>query len=309
MESQEFNTTNNKENSFKKWVVILAILSGLLLISTLYFAFWGTPTMNTQYIEVEQSRDYLQTELDNLLKEHDRIKAEYGDLSDQLSEKDSIILANADEIKKLINSQGDYNQIKRQLARLQNIAQEYVKEMDKLYEENQALKEENTQVKETLTKTREHVATIEKDKDDMNKKISGAAIYKAYNITAKGVAVKKNNIEVEADKSRKIDRFRISFILGENPLIEPSNVNVYCRIAIPETGRILMPGNAEAYSFMFEGQRLQYTMKTTVNYVGKTEVISLFWDIRDDDKVIKGTYPVTLYTDNQFLGEAFIVVK
>ena len=74
--------------------------------------------MNKEFVKVEEANNELQGELDSLLAEHEKIKAQYGDLSDQLSEKDSIIMAHAAEIEQLINSQADYKKIKRQLARL-----------------------------------------------------------------------------------------------------------------------------------------------------------------------------------------------
>ena len=64
----------------KKWVVILGVLSGLLLCSTLYFAFFAKPTMNKVYTEVENKNTELQSELDSLLAEHNRIKEQYGEL-------------------------------------------------------------------------------------------------------------------------------------------------------------------------------------------------------------------------------------
>ena len=114
---------SNQDNPLKKWVIILGALAGLFLCSTLYLAFFAKPTTNRVYKEVENKNFELQSELDSLLAEHNRIKEQYGELSDQLSEKDSIIMANAAEIEKMINSQADYNRIKKQLERLQNISQ------------------------------------------------------------------------------------------------------------------------------------------------------------------------------------------
>ena len=123
---------SNQENPLKKWVIILGALAGIFLCTTIYFARFAKPTINKVYTQVEAKNVELQSELNELLAEHERIKEQYGELSEQLSEKDSIIMAGAAEIEKLINSQADYNRIKKQLARLQNISQEYVQEMDDL---------------------------------------------------------------------------------------------------------------------------------------------------------------------------------
>ncbi len=300
---------SNQDNPLKKWVIILGALAGLFLCSTLYLAFFAKPTTNRVYKEVENKNFELQSELDSLLAEHNRIKEQYGELSDQLSEKDSIIMANAAEIEKMINSQADYNRIKKQLARLQNISQEYVKEMDKLYQENKALKEENQQVRADLEQEREVTRTMQKSNEDLTQKISNAATFKAYNLKSGGYLVRNKGSEEPTEKASKVKRIKTTLMLGENSLIEPGPVNIYCRIAIPETGKVLTMGSGDTYSFVHNGQRLQYSCKTVVNYNNKAENITMDWDLMSDDKAIKGQYSVQLYTDDQFLGECYFTLK
>lgn len=299
----------NEQNPLKKWVIILGALCAILLFTTLYFGFFAKPVFNQEYTEVTTENENLQAELDALLAEHEKIKSEYGELSDLLSEKDSTIMANAAEIQKLIASQGDYNKIKRQLQRLQNIAQEYVTEIDQLYAENQALKEENSQVKESLAQTQEEKALLQRHKDSLNTRISGAAVHKAYNIRSRAVFYKANGTEVETDRAARAKALKTTLTLAENSLLPAGPVNLYCRIALPETGRVLTPGAGDSYTFVNNGQRLQYTAKTTINYDNKAQNISLVWDIRDNDKAIKGKYIVQVFTDNAYLGESYITLK
>ena len=303
------NQNANQENPLKKWVIILGALAAIFLCTTIYFARFAKPTMNKAYTQVETKNMELQNELDALMAEHNRIKEQYGELSEQLSEKDSVIMANAAEIEKLINSQADYNKIKKQLARLQNISQEYVQEMDKLYQENQALKEENQQVRATLEQEREVTRNIQKSNEDLSQKISNAATFKAYNLKSGGYLVRNKGTEEQTDKASKVKRIKTTLMLGENSLIEPGPVNIYCRIAIPETGKVLTMGTGDTYSFVHNGQRLQYSCKTVVNYNNKAQNVDLNWDLMSDDKAIKGQYSVQLYTDDQFLGECYFTLK
>ena len=309
MDNKEFKNQEEQNKKLKRWIIVLGILTCIFLTTTVYFAFLGTPATNTQYIRVEAEKLNLENSLESLLAEHNELKERMGDLSLQLSEKDSIILANAEEIRQMINRQADYNKIKKQLQRLQNTAKEYVAEMDKLYQENQALKEENVLIKESLVVEQEKSATYQKDKEHLSQKISSAAVLTAYNLSAKAVYLKnKNDEEIITEKASKVKRFKVSLILGENSLLPPGPVNIYCRIAIPG-GRVLTMGNSDAYSFMYNGQKLQYTAKTTINYTNKAENVSLYWDIRPDDKVIKGSYLVAVFTDNQLLGEGTIILE
>ncbi len=298
----------NETNPLKKWVIILGVLAGVFFATTLYYGFFAKPTMNKEFIKTEEANNELQSELDSLLAEHQKIKEQYGTLSDQLSEKDSIIMAHAAEIEQLINSQADYKKIKKQLARLQNISQEYVKEMDKLYQENQALKTENTQVRADLEQERQDKANIQKSNDALSAKISGAAVYKAYSIHSAGYNVSRKGEEEVTDKASRVKRIKTSFVLGENSLIEAGPVNVYCRVSVP-SGKVITPGSSDTYSFVHDGQRLQYTAKKVVNYNNKSQNVSLSWDLMSDDKAVKGRYVVQIFTDDQLLGESSFTLK
>jgi len=301
---------SSEKNPLVKWVILLAILSVVFLGTTLYYGFFAKPVFNQEFIKTNVEKEFLQGELDSLLFEHERIKKEYGNLSEQLTEKDSIILANADQIKKLIASQADYRQIKRQLERLQNITKEYVEEIDQLYTENKKLKEENSQVKANLEESKKEIATIRKDKDELHQTISTAAVHQAYNIHSRAVYYKnRSKEEVITEKANRVDQLKTTFILGANSLIPAGPVNVYCRISVPGSGRILTPGAGDAFTFDFQGEKLQYTAKSTVNYNNKAETVTVSWDLVEGDKALKGRYTVILYTENQYLGETYFELK
>jgi len=304
------NNDLNENNPLKKWVILLAILAAVFLGTTLYFGFFAKPVFNQEFIKKVVENELLQSELDSVLTEHERIKVEYGSLSEQLTEKDSIILANAAEIKKLIASQADYRKIKRQLERLQNIAKEYVEEIDQLFTENKQLKEENQQIRVHLEASKKEIETIKSEKQELNQTISTAAVHQAYNINSRAVYIKnRNKEEVITEKANRVDQLKTTFILGANSLIPAGPVTIYCRIAVPGSGRILMPGSGDAFTFDFNGEKLQYTTKKTINYNNQAETVTLVWDLVEGDKAIKGRYIVQLYTDNHYLGETSFELK
>jgi len=304
------NDNITEKNPLKKWVILLAILTVLFLGTTLYFGFFEKPVFNQEFVKQVVENEYLQTELDSLLSEHERIKKEYGTLSEQLSEKDSIIMAYAAEIKKLIDGQADYRKIKRQLERLQNIAKEYVEQIDQLFTENKQLKEENTQVKAQLKETKKEIEVIKKDKEELDQTIATAAIHQAYNINSRAVYYKnKNKGEVITEKANRVEQFKTTFIIGANSLIPAGPITIYCRIAIPETGRILTPGSGDAFAFNYNGEKMQYSAKKTLNYNSEAETVTINWDLPDKDKAMKGRYIVQLYTEDTYLGETSFELK
>jgi len=310
MQTTAFEKEKQEKNPLKKWVILLGILAALFLGTTIYFGIFAKPIYNLEYVKSEVEKENLSLELDSLMMMHEKIKSENVEISEQLSEKDSVINANAAEIKKLIASQADYRKIKKQLVRLQKIAQEYVAEMDKLYAENKVLKEENTQVKEKLVQTNEEKKAIQKDNEALNERIEQASVLTAYNYYGRAVYYKKrNNTEVITEKASRVEKFKTSLILAENTLRPAGEVNVYCRISVPNSGKVLSPGKEDFFTFMNDGQKLQYTAKKTINFQNKAENVTLFWELPDDDKAVKGKYVVQFFTDEGYLGETFFELK
>jgi hypothetical protein len=126
------DNTSTKEKRYKViiWILILIILALLAIV------FWLNNKKDVIITEKVEQNVELQTELDSLMSVHETIKFEYGSLADSLIQKDSMIQANAEEIRKLIASQADYYRIKKKLDRLRGITQNYINQIDSLYTVN-----------------------------------------------------------------------------------------------------------------------------------------------------------------------------
>ena len=100
--------------------------------------------------------------------EHAQIKESYGDLSDSLVTVDSVIQANAAEIKQLLNYKWDYYKVKKKLDRLQVISQGYVRKMDSIVVVNEVLTEENLQIKEEIQQEKRKTVIWNKTKKSLS---------------------------------------------------------------------------------------------------------------------------------------------
>ncbi len=134
MEEQKTGTRSSR---------ITIIILSLAVIALIIWIFYQRSQFSGLVKEKEAEKIELQSELDSVLTEHNRIKAEYGTLSDSLAAKDSIIQANAIEIRKLLDTQWEYNKVRKKLAMLQQITQGYVRQIDSLYTVNRELVAEN----------------------------------------------------------------------------------------------------------------------------------------------------------------------
>ena len=301
--------TTEKKSTDKTYKIIIAVLG--LVIAVLVWQLIVT-RYKVHYFTIEKDKTQsinmgLQHQLDSLLVEHDKIKKEYGNLSNQLTKKDSIILANADEIQKLIETKADYYRIKRKLDYLRGITQGYVSQIDSLYRVNKVLKEENVQITDKFEKEQVKTTELTKDKEQLSEKVSLASTLKAYNIKGVPIRLKSGGKKEEvADKAKKADKIKVIFTLSENLIAANGNKTIYVRIARPDE-KILTVSNDDTYTFDYNGEKIQYSVKKDIDYQNRAMEITLYWDKVED--FTPGAYVVSVFTDGYLIGEAQFGLK
>ena len=299
MENQPVNTIGYKV-TIGILLVVIAIMAWMLLNTR--------TTVVTLVKEKDLQRTELQTELDSLINEHARVKTSYGKLSDSLLQKDSIIMANAAEIKKLLGTQYEYYKVKKKLELLRKISQGYVHQIDSLFTVNTALKEENTQIRGNYQREQTKNEELNKDKVLLTDKINSAAVLKAYKITVLTLKTKSGDKERATDKASRVDKIKICFTLSENKLVSTGSRSVYLRIARPDK-LILTHGRSDEYSIKIQGESLQYSTMQSVNYDGTAMDLCPFYNIYSKDVLMKGTYLVSVYADGREIGQTSFVLK
>jgi len=287
----------------KSWM-ILAILFIIIAIGLLI---WFMP-MKSKYEEMvnekEVQRTMLQYELDDLMSAHDSIKTEYGTLADSLSIKDSIIQANADEIKQLLNYKWEYRKVNKKLNMLREITQGYVHQMDSLFTVNRDLKEENEKIRQQYSREQNRTRELTKDKEELIEKVTNATVLRAYNVTAATVRFTGSGRERATDKAKKVERVNVCFTLGENKLAEPGIKTVYVQIIRPDNV-VVTQKVGEDYSFETEGGTLQYSMKKEVDYQNKDTYACMYWNKKSEtESAMVGTYNVKVFSDGQEIGSS-----
>ncbi|MFC2111061.1 hypothetical protein ACFLQ5_01275 [Bacteroidota bacterium] len=298
-----------KKSSNVGYKVTIIILS-LIIIALLYFLYDAKNDIQTIIVEKEQSTNELQSELDSLLSEHKLIKQEYGEVSNQLIGKDSIIMANADEIRKLIASQADYRRIKRKLDFLRGITQGYVNQIDSLFTVNKQLKNENIQITKKYKKEQSKTTELVMEKDVLTEKVEIASMLKAYNIAAYGARGKgRKNKEQITDKANRVEKLKICFTLSQNLLVDGGEKLVYVRITRPDN-KILSKGKGDIYSFMFNGEMLQYSLKKVINYRNQSMDICMFWEKQNvEEAAMIGKYNFAIFVDGYEIGQTSVTLK
>lgn len=294
------NTEKASSTKSKGWIYAILGLLAVVIIGLSCWLISLKGDLNSLESEKEQQRADFQAEVDSLLKVHNELKANYGELSTQLAEKDSIIQADAVEIKKLLDSQWDYNRIKRKVTELQAISQNYVHQLDSLYVVNQELVAENERIREEVQEERKQNRNLQRQKEELTNKVNLATVLRIYNLTADAVRFKGGSHETETDKAGRTERIRVMFTIGQNDLVDAGPKTFYLRIADP-TKQIITKGMGDEYAFTYQGELLQYTEKVTVNYENKEKDVRAYYIKPSGKNMQPGYYFVDIYDDNDNL--------
>ena len=250
-----------------------------------------------------------QAEVDSLMKVHNELKENYGELSLELAEKDSIIQADAVEIKRLLDSQWEYERVKRKVSDLQAITRKYVRQMDSLYTVNQELVAENERIREEVQNERRQNTNLTRQKEELTNKVNQAATMKIFNYSAQAVRFKGGGKETVTDRADRAERIRIDFTVAANELIQPGTKLFYVRIANPNRA-ILTKGSGDEYSFQSNGETLQFTEKVRVNYDGKETAVRAYYVKPDAYELMPGTYFIDVYEEGgKVIGQTTVDLK
>ena len=303
------DSENKKKTKQPYWLYallgVLAILAVVLLVNNTKLK------SKNEGLEAEKEMQRLdfQAEVDSLMKVHNELKESYGELSLELAEKDSIIQADAVEIKKLLDSQWDYNRIKKKVAALQDISQRYVRQMDSLYTVNRELVAENERIREEFQAERRQNTTLTRQKEELTNKVNQAATMRISNYKAKAVRFKGSGKESDTDRASRAERIRIDFNVAANELIEPGTKLFYVRIADPKRA-IISKGTGDEYSFKSNGETLQFTEKVRVNYDGTETAVRAYYVKPDAYELMPGTYFVDVYEQGgKLIGQTTVDLK
>jgi hypothetical protein len=295
--------TNNRNLT-----IIIAVLA--ILAAFLAWKWLGTRSTLADFtVATEQEKASLRLELDSLMADHDRIKTEYGELADTLRAKDSIIQANAKEIKKLLDTKWEYVKVVKKLDRLRVVAQSYLHQMDSLYTLNRELQAENQQMREEIKTEQRRSQQLSKEKEVLAAKVTEGSAITVYNVTAETLRERSGGREEATDKGKRIEKIKICYIVAENTLAQPGTRAFYVRIA-DANGKILLKGRGDDYTFTFKGEQIQYSATASIQYQNKPVKMCMEYNkLPLQDKFDPGTYHVGVFLGDEMVGETSFKVR
>jgi cell division protein FtsB len=309
MDLQEINKTDYQEQGPKKGIVIIVIT---ILLGTNGLLLWqffdkknSLDLANQTIVTTTAEKDALQMQLNQFKAEYEKLKSDNAGLQNQLSEKDEEIKAKVTEIQNLIRLGGPAQiaRAKAELAKLKEMNDVYVAQIDSLNVINAKLQQENMNLSSNLSKEMSKVENLSAENSRLFSKVSAGSVLKAMNIVTDGLRYRSNGKEVITSKAKQVQRIRIHFTLGENQVVDKGPIDIYFRVLNPD-GSVM---SSDRSTFKVNGQDIIFTTKESVDYSNvETPVESL---LARGQEFEKGKYIVEIYSGGSQIGSSEIELK
>jgi uncharacterized phage infection (PIP) family protein YhgE len=242
------------------------------------------------------------SKLEKLEKEYDQLSQENEGLTEMFEKEKEHVQRLLEQIKK---TEGSVSKYKNQVSQLELRLKEYEDQIVKLKDENKALVEDNFDIKTALDSTISENADLVAHNENLTEKVNKGSVLTAYDLIADGIKLTSKK-EIPTLKGKKAEKIRVSFTIGENAIATAGQKDVYVRIADP-SGKILVKGEGDEYSFDFQGNKLQYSIKESINYQNKPLDMILYWDKTGEFPT--GTYTVDIFVEGNDIGTCMFIFE
>jgi len=276
-------------------VLIVALSIGLVIMVGSYSNMKAESEETQAMLEGEKNR--LTNDLGSMKMELEGLKSSNDSMNTQIEKQQS-------RIEKLLKiNVSNFEKIKlyeSELGTLREVMKSYVIQIDSLNTRNQILMAENTDVKDKLEDARKKNKNLEDEKTNLSSKVDQASTLSAKNLNVFGLNKRGN----EVDKTSRIVKLKVCCTIRENSIAKSGEKTIYVRIQRPDN--LLLASSADEI-FDFEGQKLPFTAKRSIEYENKDIEVCIFWD--NNNNLIAGNYTVDIFSEGKLIGSNTFSLK
>ncbi len=310
----ETTTTDIQDQGPRRGIVIIVIIillgTNLLLLWQFYDKKNGFDEANKNLTIANQDKAQLQTELDAIKVEREKLQTENSQYKDQLSQADSTVKLKEAQIQHLISIGGPAQlaKAKTEIAKLKEMNQLYVLQVDSLNKVNTKLTSDVQNLNSDLTQQQNKNTDLSKQVSRLADKVAAGSILTATNIITEALKFKSNGKETATNKAKQVGKMHTKFTLAQNRVIDSGPIDIYVRVTGPD-GSVVGDGTSTTQpSFTAGGQTITYTMKETIDYQNKDTDVDAVW-VKRGSQFTKGKYNVELYHGGEVIGKSTIELK
>ena len=305
-------TTTPTESQAKSKNVKNAIIGGMAVVLvalggyTVYDKSNNTKTIQqqeTKIAAVTEEKSDVQASFDASLARLDSMTTVTSSLQSQLTDKNSEIAKDKEEIRKILNNK---NSTVKELARAKSLIaglnEKIVgmeQEVARLTAENQTLTADKVTLIADKEKLTQYLTSTTTQKVELEKKVDVASTLNASNIVITPVNVKRNGKEKVSSTAKRVDKMVVSFDVA-NRIALPGSTDIYVLVIGPD-GKAITTTETSQFTTREEGDK-SYTAKVPVELeTAKTKNVN--FSFVPGTSFQKGNYKIQIYQNGFLIGE------
>ncbi len=266
----------------------------------------------TQYSLALSEKDTLQNMLDEVTFRYDILKTTNIKKDSLISAKDKEIAEKKERIQFLLSkaqaTKGEMAEAKRLIASLNSDLVGYKSQVETLKIDKIKLTQEKQMIiqqRDKVQKDFDSVTSVVKTKESIID--IGSTLHASY-FSIIGINEKRNGREKETSTAKRVDKFRISFLIDENRITESGIKSIFVCITDPK-GKIVVEDELGSGKFYTrEDEEKFYTKRIDINYnQGQRQFVAFDWKNYDD--FVIGDYKIEVYNNGFKIGEGIRSLK
>lgn len=305
MENQSGQTPKKNSN-----VIYFLIVVVLALLGTDVYLYLQKNKSDTKIVYQDDERNRLKIELDSLEAQVEQVNTSKTKMSTEMRAKNDSLQAKIKTLRSQLAkgklTKADLAKAQEDVKQLRYFVTKYTADIEELKKQNTTLTTERDTLKTNLATTTEKATTLEKQNQDLDTKVKIASALKLGQANIVAYKIKGSGKEVDVTRANPAKKIKINFTVAENSIAEKRLHDVYVRILDPTGNLITDP--KDAGTFPSDGQDLQYTYKTSIDFKDDGSGYTIDW-VNPTLPFQKGTYTVILYADGGKMGQSTFSLK
>lgn len=294
-----------QRDSNKIYFLIAVIIA---LLGTNTYLFLQNKKSATRIVNISDEKTRMETELDKIEAELDDANSINIQLTEEMQASQENARKQIERLRAAL-SKGQLTQkqllkSQEQIKQLKYLVSRYRSEIEELKNRNANLTVERNELKSAVDSVSFKASDLEKQNEELSKKVKVAASLKSGNVSIIALNVKSNGKENSSSRAANTDKLRINFSIVQNPLAQKGMHNIYLRVIDPIGNLIITKNNG---IFNVEEEELQYTYKTAIEFVNDGKIYSIDWS--NSGNFQKGNYTLLLYSDGYSMGKGSISLR
>jgi len=288
-----------KKNSNVIYFLIVVVLA---LLATDVYLYLQKNKSDTRIVYQNDERTRLQTELDSLEAQIETVNTGKAKLSAAMQTKtdslESKIKVLRKELAKGKLTQADLEQAQENIKQLRYFVTNYTAQIEEQKKQINSLTTERDTLKTNLVTAKKTDSSLSKQNQDLGDKVKVGSAIKLATSDVVAYKIKGSGKEVDTKRSSVAKKIKINFTVATNDIAEKGMHDLFVRVIDP-TGNLIT--TTESTNFTADGQDLQYTYKTSIDYKNDGSLYTIDWV--NPSAFQKGSYTVILYADGFTMGK------